>query len=118
MVPADLSPPGIGPDIRPSVRPDTVLRPSRDVRWRHVDGEAVVVRQRAAEVLVMNEVASRLLALADGRTPVAGWIDVLAREYDADRETVERDVLAFAAELAAEGMLEIAPPSREGSDGV
>jgi hypothetical protein len=83
-----------------------VLRPSSDLRFRHIESEAVVVRQRAGEVLVMNEVAARILDLADGRTPVSGWIEVLAEEYDVDREALARDVVAFAAELAAEGMLE------------
>jgi len=84
----------------------SVLRPSHDLRFRRIDGEAVVVRQRAGEVLVMNEVAARLLDLADGCTPVGGWIDALAGEYDVDRAALERDVLAFTAELADEGMLE------------
>jgi len=86
----------------------TVLRPSRDIRHRRIDSEAVVVRQKAGEVLVMNEVAARLLDLADGRASVGAWVDVLVEEYDVERETLERDVLTFAAELAAEGMLEIA----------
>jgi len=85
----------------------TVLRRSRDIRHRRIDGEAVVVRQKAAEVLVMNEVAARLLDLADGHASIGAWIDVLVAEYDVDRETLERDVLHFAAALAAEGMLEI-----------
>jgi hypothetical protein len=92
----------------------SILKPSRDIRWRRIDGEAVVIRQRVGEVLVMNEVAARLLDLADGRTPVSGWIEVLAGEYDVDREALERDVLAFTAELAAEGMLEAAPETADG----
>jgi len=95
-------------DSQAAIDAATVLRPSRDIRYRRIDGEAVVVRQKAAEVLVMNEVAARLLDLADGRSSVGAWVDVLAGEYDVDRETLERDVLTFAAELAAEGMLEIA----------
>lgn len=97
------------PDL-PEVAIDasTVLRPSRDIRYRCIDSEAVVVRQKAGEVLVMNEVAARLLNLADGRTSVGAWVDALAGEYDVDRATLERDVLTFAAELTAEGMLEIA----------
>jgi Coenzyme PQQ synthesis protein D (PqqD) len=87
-----------------------VLRPSRDLRHRSIDGEAVVVRQRAGEVLVMNEVAARLLDLADGRATVAGWIDVLAGEYEVERAALERDVLAFATELVDEGMLESVAP--------
>lgn len=91
----------------PSLQPSSVLRPGRDIRFRRIDDEAVVIRQRAGEVLVMNETAARLLELADGRTPVAGWIDVLAGEYDVDRQALERDILSFAADLADEGMLEL-----------
>ncbi len=95
-----------GPQV--SIDTATVLRRSRDIRHRRIDSEAVVVRQKAGEVLVMNEVAARLLDLADGQASINAWVDALAGEYDVDRETLERDVLNFAAELAAEGMLEIA----------
>ena len=85
---------------------DTVLKPAPDVRFRIVDGEAVVVRQRNAEVLVMSEVAARILTLADGIRPIGAWVEILAGEYEVDRGVLERDVLRFAAELAAEGILE------------
>lgn len=84
---------------------DSVLRPAPDVRFRIVDREAVVVRQRSAEVLVMSEVAARILDLADGVRPVREWLDVLADEFEVDRETLEQDVLRFAAELVDEGIL-------------
>lgn len=95
----------------------SVLRPVPDLRFRRIDDEAVVIRQRAGEVLVMNETAARLLELADGRTSVAGWVDILAAEYDVDRGALERDVLAFAADLAEGGMLELVP-AEEGRDGL
>jgi len=88
------------------------------VRFRRIDDEAVVVRQRAGEVLVMNETAARLLELADGRTSVAEWVEVLAAEYEINREALQRDVLAFASDLTDEGMLELAPPPEEESRGV
>jgi len=86
----------------------TVLKPAADIRYRVIDREAVVVRQTGAEVLVLSEVAARILALADGIRPVGAWIEVLATEYEVDRGTLERDVLRFAAELADEGILETA----------
>jgi hypothetical protein len=89
--------------------PASVLRTARDLRFRRIDDEAVVVRQRAGEVLVMNQTAARLLELADGQTSVANWVDALLGEYDVDREALERDVLAFAVSLAEEGMLEPVP---------
>ena len=90
------------------LREDTVLRAAPDVRFRIVDGEAVVVRQKSAEVLVMSDVAARILALADGIRPIGAWLDLLADEFEVDRANLERDVLRFAAELAGEGILEIA----------
>lgn len=88
------------------VDPGSILRPARDLRFRRIDDEAVVVRQRAGEVLVMNETAARLLELADGRSSIADWVEVLAAEYDVNREALERDVLAFTVDLAEQGMLE------------
>ncbi len=97
----------------PALDAASILRPARDLRFRRIDDEAVVVRQRAGEVLVMNETAARLLELADGRTSVADWVQVLAEEYEIDRRALERDVLAFVADLTEEGMLELAPPLEE-----
>jgi hypothetical protein len=102
----------------PALDPASILRPARDLRFRRIDDEAVVVRQRAGEVLVMNETAARLLELADGRTSVAGWVEVLAGEYEVDRQALARDVLTFAADLTDEGMLELVPAEEEESRGL
>lgn len=84
----------------------SVLKRSPDIRFRIIDGEAVVVRQKAAEVVVLNEVGARILDLAGGTTPVAAWVEALAAEYEVERAELERDVLAFAGELADQGLLE------------
>jgi hypothetical protein len=89
-----------------AITPATVLRRRSDVRYRRIEGEAVVLRQSAAEVLVLNEVGASVLELADGELSVGGWIDALAAEYEGDTAILARDVLAFAAELAAAGLLE------------
>lgn len=93
-----------------SIGAGSILKTAPDVRFRVVDREAVVVRQKSAEVLVMNEVAARLLALADGVRPVSHWLDVLAAEFAVDRATLENDVVGFANDLAAEGLLEVVKP--------
>ncbi|HEX3552456.1 MAG TPA: PqqD family protein [Thermoanaerobaculia bacterium] len=99
------------------ITPSTILRRRPDVRYRRIEGEAVALRQSAAEVLVLNGVGADVLDLADGRRPVGEWIDALAREYGAIRETVERDVLEFAVEAAAAGLLEPVPVAAAGEDG-
>ena len=87
----------------------SVLGRRADVRFRVIDAEGVVVRQSAAEVLVLNDLGTRILAMADGVAPVAQWIDTLLGEFDVDRPVLERDVVAFAAELVEQGLLEPAP---------
>jgi Coenzyme PQQ synthesis protein D (PqqD) len=84
----------------------TVLRRRSDVRYRHIEGEAVVVRQSSAEVLVLNEVGASVLDLADGERDVRAWIDALREVYDTDPAVLARDVLAFAAEMEEAGLLE------------
>jgi hypothetical protein len=93
-----------------SVTLSTVLRRRSDVRYRRIEGEAVVLRQSAAEVLVLNEVGASVLDLADGERSVGEWIEALRGEYDADLETLARDVLTFAGELEEAGMLEVVAP--------
>ncbi len=95
----------------------SVLQRRSDVRFRVVEDEGVVIRQAAAEVMVLNEVATRLLALADGVTPVEGWIEALLSEYDVERAVLEPDVLAFAAELLDQGLLEPAADAAGGEGG-
>ena len=90
-----------------SITLSTVFRRRSDVRYRRIEGEAVVLRQSAAEVLVLNEVGASVLDLADGEHSVREWIETLSGEYDSDRETLARDVLTFAGELAEAGMLEV-----------
>jgi hypothetical protein len=92
-----------------AITPATVLQRRSDVRYRRIEGEAVVLRQSAAEVLVLNEVGAAVLDLADGRRSVGDWIAALAQEYAGDPATLAGDVLAFAAELAAAGLLETRP---------
>jgi hypothetical protein len=89
-----------------AITSSTVLRRRPDVRYRRIEGEAVVVRQSSAEVLVLNGVGADVLDLADGERPVGAWIDALFEVYDTDAESLARDVLTFAAELTEAGLLE------------
>jgi hypothetical protein len=95
------------------INSSTVLRRRSDVRYRRIEGEAVVLRQSAAEVLVLNEVGASVLDLADGERPVGEWIATLAAEYDADPETLAAEVLEFAGELREAGLLETVEKDEE-----
>jgi hypothetical protein len=85
----------------------SVFKRRSDVRYRRVEDEAVVLRQSAAEVLVLNELGASVLDLANGFHPVCDWVEDLAGRYEVDRERLERDLLEFAAEAREAGLLEL-----------
>lgn len=84
----------------------TVLKRCADTRYRNIGGEGVVVRQTAGEVLVLNEIGVRVLELLETTLPVSGLLDALDAEYEIDRPTLERDVLAYLRELVDAGVIE------------
>ena len=85
---------------------DMVLNRCADTRYRNIGGEGVVVRQTAGEVLVLNEIGVRVLELLEAALPVSGLLDALDAEYEIDRPTLERDVLAYLQELVDAGVIE------------
>ena len=53
----------------------------------------------------LNEVGARVWELCDGERSVAGIAAVLADEYDAPVELIERDVVELVTELEAERLI-------------
>jgi len=93
------------------------LRPRSDVRFRRVAGEGVVLLQDANEVLALNEVGARILEhIGDGLT-MAGIVDRLLEEFDADRAELEADTAEFVRELLESGVIEAVPRDEERPDG-
>jgi pyrroloquinoline quinone biosynthesis protein D len=84
---------------------ETVFRRASDVRFRAVDDETVVIRQEAAEALVLNEVAGRILDLCDGRRTLAAIVAQLQEEYDVAAEELTADVQAYLQELVETGVV-------------
>lgn len=84
-----------------------------NVRFRLVDGEAVVVRQKMGDVLVLNGVGARVLQLVgEGLTP-AEIRDRVTNEYDAPAARIRNDVEAFFGELEGLEVIEPLPSSGE-----
>lgn len=83
----------------------TVYKPKKDVRYRIVADEAVVVRQQSTEVIVLNEVAARILQLLDAQTTVSELIHTLEAEFDIDPPRLEHDVMIFIKELLNAGVI-------------
>jgi len=81
-------------------------RVRKAVRFRIVDREAVVVRQDSGEVMVLNEVGARVLALlAEGLSP-ARIAQRIPEEFEVAREQAEEDVELYLKELVEAGVIE------------
>ena len=84
-----------------------------DVRFRIIDREAVILRQRAGENLVLNDVGSSILAWVDQGLTVQEIEDLLPTEYDVAKSDAARDLHVFLAELTEAGVIEPVPAAVE-----
>jgi len=97
----------------------TLLKPSSAIRYRIIDGEAIVVQQVDARVLNLNVLGSRILAALDGRTCVEDLVARLAGDYEVDPTVFLADVLRYLEDLSAAHVIEpVAGPVDGGSDGL
>jgi hypothetical protein len=87
-------------------------RRKSDIRFRVLDGEAVVLRQEDAEVVVLNEVGTRILQLVDQGGSEEQVLALLLEEFEVGEEDLARDVREFLAEMVENEILEAvdAPP--------
>ena len=97
----------------------TLLKPSGAIRYRIIDGEAIVVQQADARVLNLNVLGSRILAALDGRTSVGDLVARLAGDYEVDPAVFLADVLRYLEELSAAHVIEpVVGPDGGGADGL
>ena len=85
------------------------LRLARDVRYRRIFGDTVVLRQDAGEVLGLNPVGARILELAGEGRDEDDISAILIREFAVDREVVLADLAAFVEDLLEIGVIERGP---------
>lgn len=75
------------------------------VTWQQIDGELVILDLQTSRYLTTNAVGALLAKhLTDERT-MEDLIDFLLSNYSIDRDTAERDVQAFVAQLESKDLL-------------
>jgi hypothetical protein len=82
------------------------MRPRKDLAWRRIAGELFIVDAAGSRLHELNGTAALAWeGLAAGRDQAA-VARAIAGEYEVGPEEAAADVAAFAAELAAAGLLE------------
>ena len=88
----------IDPDFVPKLAAKARLRFDR-----HENKWMIVYPERG---LALNDSAAAIAHKLDGTNTIAQIADELAKEHDAERDAVEKDVVAFVTSLHDKGLLE------------
>ena len=84
---------------------ETVLRLADDASVQHVGDGAVVLLARSGQLYTCNDPTDAFLDKVDGARSLDQIVGLLSDEFDVDRETLDQDMAALAAELVSEGIL-------------
>ena len=79
----------------------------RQVPWRVLDTEALVVDVKAGLLYPLNSVGARIWQLSDGQQSVDDIVRRLAAEFDADEKTIREDAADFLRELRQRGLISL-----------
>ena len=74
-----------------------------------IEGEAVIVLPAQGEVIVLNDVGSRVWELADGARTVQDIVEVIVDEYEVRPEMAKWDVEEFLTSLEARQAISLEP---------
>jgi hypothetical protein len=90
-----------------SVSLDNTFIRSKDVMFRDLDGEAVILDLDSGTYFGLNTVGTRIWQLIEQHGRLKTVLDELAREYDASPDQLEKDLLDLVARLADASLGEV-----------
>jgi hypothetical protein len=70
--------------------------------------DGVLLQEIAGESVILNLHTERMWAVLTTSMSIQEALEVLIEEYEVDRVTLMRDVLAFVQDLLANGLLQVA----------
>lgn len=90
---------------------DTLLQ-ARDIPWRQIAGETVLLDHEGNVILGLNKAGGRVWELLDGKRTLDAIAIILATEYERPIDGVRQDVIQFAELLAEKGLVAILSAKR------
>jgi hypothetical protein len=90
-----------------SITSESVVKQIADIVASDIDNEKVMMSVEKGQYFGLEPVGSRIWELIEKPTKVSAVIDALLLQYDVDRQTCEREVLAFLAELYEADIMEV-----------
>jgi hypothetical protein len=85
---------------------ESKLQRQKDVAWRMIDGEAVIITPADSTMHTLNDVGTRIWELLTGTRSLREVAGVLCTEFEVDKDRAEKDTLWFAECLSKKGLIE------------
>lgn len=79
----------------------------KQVPWRVIDAETLVVDVKSGLLYPLNSVGTRIWELCDGRRTVEEIVQIIAAEFDAELATIREDTSQFVQELERAVLIKI-----------
>lgn len=83
----------------------TRYRLDPSARFRVLDGEGIVVLQKAAEVLVLNPVGAFIVERIQADAALEEVVEEVVERYEVDADRARRDAVALVESLVEAGAL-------------
>lgn len=93
-------------DLPFSIDLSTKINRQRDVAWRLIDGEAVIITPADSTMHTLNDVGTRIWELLTGTRDLKDVAAMLSSEFEVERKRAEQDTLWFVECLAKKGLVE------------
>ena len=81
---------------------------SKDVTWKVLDGETVLLNLDTGVYFTLNATGTAVWELYNGRTSLAEITKVLCEQFDVTSEQARRDLMELTQRLLDEGLVKIA----------
>ncbi len=94
----------VGKRTASGITEETRVSRHGDIASRTIDDQEIVVVPATRKMQILNEVATRIWALSDGRT-VGEIADAITSEYEVDRRTALADVIGLVRTMLDRGMI-------------
>jgi len=81
---------------------DKVVTRNKDVAWRVIDGEAILISAEDSMLHSLDEVGTRIWELSDGTNTIKAIVESICGEFEVDAVQAQNDVVEFVTNLSSD----------------
>jgi hypothetical protein len=81
---------------------DKVATRNKDVAWRVIDGEAILISAEDSMLHSLDEVGTRIWELSDGTNTIRAIVGSICEEFEVEEAQAQNDVVEFVTNLSSD----------------